>query len=935
MSAFNALKDTALKLSGYLPFGDEKPLTEKEYASIYKQEKQSFVDYLPFYDYDDKEQIFLFDDECSVGTAFELYAFDVDGRSQETFTQLEIDIRRALSTIPEREEDPWILQVFLQDEPIQSLVADIKAYAKPEVRNSELSQEWFDILEEHIGDMCKKDGLFLEDFTGLPWGGQVRRVRCCLYRKYDKRKFFNSKGVLKSEVNSPARELKAVRDMFIRGVNSAGIKSRILNQHDMRSWLFPWFSPNPTGFKDAYEYLKKTPYPGDPESDIEPGAGFDIAETLVVQKPKTDNDGNWYFCDEAQRFIPLQAIDTKPKTGIVTADQKRGDDIATAMWNQMPKNSVFAMTIVIKSQVDVKRHCHNIVQSGKNGSFEAELAAEQADAAREKMARDKSVKLFPLSAGIYIKGKSKSDLEIKTMEAITTLRTSGFNPIEPKNDDLPIDQYIYHLPMAYSEQHDKSNSRRSRLTYTDHLSRILPLYGRGVGSGNPGNILFNRIGEPMLFDQFNKKDRTKTAHGLVFGPTGAGKSATLCFFVLHWASLFGFRFFIIEKGDSFGLITDYMGSKGLSTNKVKFKAKRPPILPPYSETGKALEQLEEHKESPIDKMSLTEIENEEEDEDEEDDEERDYFGEMELLTYLMVTGSDVDEAAKMSRSDKFVLRNSLKSALYKSARNNKPHALPEDVAEELLLASKEEEDSRRASRIKEMSDSLYLWTDGLHGKIFNQYGSAWPEVDVTTIDMGDLTGDNNKDMLVVAMISLINTITGIGEKYQFDDRETVVLTDEGHVLTTQPLLVGPFVFGVKTWRKLGMWLIQATQNLEDYPGIAEKMLNLAEWWYLLCLPKKETDELSKFKTLTNEQKELILQTRKEPGKYTEGVVLSDKLTSMFRVVTPSLPLALAMTDRDEKAERRRTMIENNLNSDLEAATLISKKIREKRLCASI
>lgn len=934
INVLNTIKNTALKITGYYPTGTEKPLTESEYSSIYGQEKQSFVDYLPFYDYDDDDQIFLFDDECSVGSAFELYAFDVDGKAESTFKQLEMDIRRALSVIPERDEDPWILQSFLQDEPIQSLVADIKAYAKPEVRNSEHSKEWFDILEEHIDDMCKNDGLFLEEATGKPWGGQIRRVRCCLYRKYDKRKYFNSKGQILKGVESPSRELKSVRDMFLRGCNAAGIKSRIYNQHDMHSWLFPWFSPKPTGFKDAYEYLKKKPYPGDPEHDIEPGAGFDIAETLLVQKPRTDEDGNWYFCGEAQRFIPLQAIETKPKIGILTADQKMGRDTVPATWNQMPKGSIFTMTIVIKSQVHVKRHCHNIIGSGKHGSYEAELAGTQADIAQQRTALDKSIKLFPVSAGVYIRADNKNDLEIKTMEAISTLRTSGLDPIEPENDKLPIDQYLYHLPMAYSERHDQSNARRSRLTYTDHISRILPLYGRGVGSGNPGNLLFNRIGEPMLFDQFNRNDRTMTAHGLVFGPTGAGKSATLCFFILHWAALFGFRFFIIEKGDSFGLATDYLKSKGLSTNKVKFKSKNPPVLPPYSETKKALEQLKHHKESSIEEISLIDL-NDQDIEDDEDGGERDYLGEMELLTYLMITGGEKSEAGKMSRSDKFIVRNALTNALINSEQNDKLHALPADVAKELLTLSKEEENTVRKSRIKEMSDALNLWTSGLHGQIFNQYGKAWAEVDVTTIDMGILTNETNKDMLIVAMISLINTITGIGEKYQYDERDTVVLTDEGHVLTVEELLVVPLVFGVKTWRKLGLWLIQATQNLGDYPGIAEKMLNLAEWWYLLKLPEKEINELSRFKKITPAEKELIAECRKETGKYTEGVVMSDKLTSLFRVVMPSLPLALAMTDQVEKATRRKIMKEHNLKTDLEGAILMGKQIRERRLCATI
>ena len=177
-------------------------------------------------------------------------------------------------------------------------------------------------------------------------------------------------------------------------------------------------------------------------------------------------------------------------------------------------------------------------------------------------------------------------------------------------------------------------------------------------------------------------------------------------------------------------------------------------------------------------------------------------------------------------------------------------------------------------------------------------------------------------MLAVTMVSLINTITGIGEKYQYEGRQTQVWTDEGHAITTNPTLVKPLVFGAKTWRKLSIWLNQATQNLEDYPDEAKKMLSLAEWWYCLVMDHKEVEELSRFKRLSEEEKTLLTSARKEKGKYTEGVVLSDNVNSLFRIVMPALPLALAGTDDDEKAERRRIMQEQSC-SEIDAVHVVA------------
>ena len=58
-------------------------------------------------------------------------------------------------------------------------------------------------------------------------------------------------------------------------------------------------------------------------------------------------------------------------------------------------------------------------------------------------------------------------------------------------------------------------------------------------------------------------------------------------------------------------------------------------------------------------------------------------------------------------------------------------------------------------------------------------------------------------------------------------------------------------------------------------------------------------------------------------------MLSDRLEALFRVVPPSLYLALAMTEPEEKAERMELMRENGI-SELDAAILVAKRIDKAR-----
>lgn len=90
---------------------------------------------------------------------------------------------------------------------------------------------------------------------------------------------------------------------------------------------------------------------------------------------------------------------------------------------------------------------------------------------------------------------------------------------------------------------------------------------------------------------------------------------------------------------------------------------------------------------------------------------------------------------------------------------------------------------------------------------------------------------------------------------------------------------------------------------------------------------EEIDQISRFRDLSNDQRLLLLSARKEPGTYVEGVVLSDKIETLFRDFPPALSLALAMSEKHEKAQRRQIMDEMGC-SEVEAAYKVAKQITE-------
>jgi conjugative transfer ATPase len=917
--------DIFQRLLGVTPLNGDRPLTRKAYAKLWDKEP-SFIDFLPFTDYAAQEGVFHFEDGVSVGAVFELLAVDVEGRKSDILKKVELGIQKALQCLPGDHDSPWILQFYLQDEPLHGLVDQLREHATSNAKKSKHFEKWMSVMEEHVEHMSKPGGMYYDAGSQFHWNGQYRKVRMVLYRRSKKKEWLTRTGKPIPGKGRPSEHLNEVVMGFVGQLEQAGVKVRRYTGSDLYEWLLPWFSPRPMGFEDAWDYLKVRPYPKD---DSVIGVSGDLAEMVTLGDPKSQDDGSWLFTNVPHRLIPLQAIDTPPVTGVLTAEQETQAGKTASLWDRLPKDSIFVSTIVVLPQSTVKRHCEDIITAAGQGSPEAVLASEQAKAAKKNVAAGNL--LYPVFSGVYVKGNNANDLATNTRKAIQILSAYNFNPVQPRFDPSSTDNYLRFLPMAYSYEHDKKagNTTLTRLTYISHIARMLPLYGRGYGTGKPGNVFFNRVGGPLMFDQI--LDLARVAHSLIFGPSGSGKSATIIYMIMHYMAMYMPRTFIIEKGNSFGLLGQYFESVGLKVNRVKFTPSTNISLPPYAKAFEALEQAEKNKEAMDRALLISADDAFEGDElaEKYDDDMRDFLGEMELITRMMITGANIDKDKAFDQADKLVVRQAILEATRRQRDAGKDYVIPINVVDTMRDIAGDHSSDKRQEQILAMADALEYWTDGLHGKFFNRPGTAWPECDLTILDMGILTSDHYQDMLAVTMVSLINTITGIGEKYQYEGRQTNVWTDEGHAITTNPTLAKPFVFGAKTWRKLDIWLNQSTQNLEDYPDESKKMLSLAEWWYCLNMDIKEIQDLTRFKRLTEEEKDLIESARKEKGKYTEGVVLSDNVNSLFRVVMPALPLALAGTDSDEKSARRQIMDERDC-TELEAAYVMADRIKESR-----
>ncbi|VFR17539.1 Type IV secretory pathway, VirB4 components [plant metagenome] len=865
----------------------------------------------------------LLEDGVSVAAFFELMPIGTEGREASWLAQARDALENALQdSFDELDESPWVVQLYAQDDADWNrYLSTLENYLQPRARESEFTKFYLRFFGHHLRAVSRQGGLF-EDrtVTRLPWRGQTRRVRLVVYRRVG--------NAPARRGQSPEQALNTVCERLAGGLANAGVQAYRIDAAAIHAWLLPWFNPGPALLgptdEDRERFYRLASYPEDTEEgELELASGTDFAQRLFFGQPRSDvENGLWFFDGMPHRTIVLDRLRTPPATGHLTGETRKGGDAINALFDQMPEDTTMCLTLVITPQDILEAHLNHLAKKAVGETLASEQALKDVQQARGLIGS--SHKLYRASLAFYLRGRDLADLDMRGLQLGNVLLNAGLQPVREEDEVAPLNSYLRWLPCVYDPGKDK-RQWYTQLMFTQHAANLAPVWGRSQGTGHPGITFFNRGGGTVTFDPLNRLDRQMNAHLFLFGPTGSGKSATLNNILNQITAIYRPRMFIVEAGNSFGLFGDFAARLGLTVHRVKLSPGAGVSLAPFADAWRLVDTPSQVQ--TLDADALDEETAEEETAD--GDEQRDVLGELEITARLMITGGEDKEEARMTRADRSLIRQCILDAAQRCV-SEKRTVLTRDVRDALRDRGRDSTlPETRRTRLLEMGDAMDMFCQGIDGEMFDRPGTPWPEADITIVDLATFAREGYNAQLSIAYISLINTVNNIAERDQFLGRPIINVTDEGHIITKNPLLAPYVVKITKMWRKLGAWYWLATQNLDDLPKAAEPMLNMIEWWICLSMPPDEVEKIARFRELNPSQKALMLSARKEAGKFTEGVILSKSLELLFRAVPPSLYLALAMTEPEEKAERYQLMQQYGI-SELDAAFKVAEKIDRTR-----
>ncbi len=919
-----ALSDAGIPEPGSgLDESQRRPATQADHEALYGV-APSFADMLPWVEYQPGSKSILLEDGQSVAAFFELAPVGTEGRELAWLWQARDALENALQdSFDEWDDNPGVVQLYAQDESNwDSYLRTLASYVRPRAQDSAFSAFYLRFFAHHLRAIAKPGGLFEDTtVTRLPWRGQARRVRMVVYRR-------TPNAVTARRGQSPEQALATICDRLVGGLANAGVKARRLAAADIHDWLLRWFNPHPTLLgptaEDRERFYVLTRYPEEAEEGEIELASEDFAQRLFFGQPRSDVDnGTWLFDGLPHRVIVMDRLRMPPSTGHITGETRKGGDAVNALFDQMPEDTVMCLTLVATPQDVLEAHLNHLSKKSVGETLASEQTRQDVQQARGLIGS--AHKLYRGALAFYLRGRDLAQLDARGLQLVNVMLNAGLQPVREEDEVAPLNSYLRWLPCVFDPALDK-RQWYTQLMFAQHVANLAPVWGRSQGTGHPGITFFNRGGGPITFDPLNRLDRQMNAHLFLFGPTGSGKSATLNNILNQVTAIYRPRLFIVEAGNSFGLFGDFAARLGLTVHRVKLAPGAGVSLAPFADAHRLVDtpsqvqtldadDLDEDRDAAVQVADA--------------DEQRDVLGELEITARLMITGGEDKEEARMTRADRSLIRQCILDAAQRCVADQRT-VLTRDVRDALRERARDATlPETRRSRLLEMADAMDMFCQGVDGEMFDRPGTPWPEADITIVDLATFAREGYNAQLSIAYISLINTVNNIAERDQVLGRPIINVTDEGHIITKNPLLAPYVVKITKMWRKLGAWYWLATQNIDDLPKAAEPMLNMIEWWICLSMPPDEVEKIARFRELNPAQKALMLSARKEAGKFTEGVILSKSMEVLFRAVPPSLYLALAQTEPEEKAERFQLMQQYGIG-ELDAAFKVAEKIDRAR-----
>ncbi|STX28432.1 Type IV secretory protein VirB4 component [Legionella beliardensis] len=902
------------RLANWL-LGETNPqaIKEQEIKKSYTNPLPSFADRLAIVDFNEQEQVFLFADGKSLGSGFELGDIPAEAASPDYLQAVFNKIRDTFaSVVPLYAVDPWVMQIFVQDEYcLAPVIEHIKAQISEPLKKSSLTQDYLQRLQDLYTKMTRPEGLFIDPKTGSPYRGRRRRIRVLFYRQLHQTTLSREQTF---------QEHQEVINQIEAKLRSPGLEIKRLKGQDYYQWWVRWFNP-----KSAEKILTQYPYP------IPIPAGFNLAQNVFFSPPQSDDKG-FIFEGVKQRILYVDGLKEAPTIGLVSRERQQANPKhCYALLDILPEGSIYTIQVVFSHDANLDAHLSRLEKGVVGTSLKPQEVRNDIKAARNELSTGN--RLFWVNQAVFYQAKDDLDAQNIEKQLHNLFNEAKIPLIHSAYDIHPLNSWLNALPFNFDPHYARKYLCFDRLMYATELAALLPVYGRNQGARHlPCFPFFNRLGEPVFFDLLHHDFISQNSHCAIFANSGGGKSVLIGWMIQSLLAIKNARVVLFEMGNSFDRMLMHCQKHNLKVKQLLLSNQKEQAIPlnPFCDAYKALPEISEHSEMIAQQLQKLKVEQSLQASNEElncHNESRSYLAELCLALRTMITEANVREEEGFTLADETLLIEILSDAIYESVQKQVPQMLTEHVLSAFEKRIAVETIARKKERLQDMADRLKSYViNTAKSRFFNVPTEPLDDFDIFHIDISAIKDDRGK--LALVMVSLLPRILALAERTQNETRPMFLIIDEAHLQFEIDVIVSYATLIAKVARKLGLWLIPLTQNIADMSSDkATKILSLIETWIVLGLDENELANIKKFKTLTPQQEALIRDIDSQKGFYSEAVLLGSRYQGLFRVIPPRYLLALLMNEKNEKAARNELEKEHDV---LAAAELMAQKLEQPK-----
>jgi hypothetical protein len=777
-----------------------------------------------------EDDVFLLQDG-SLGLMWEIDGINIDGLSEEDVKKVSSTFSNFLKNLPEETPMQLITVCWrgLEDE-------ELAIFSKGDLKNTYIEEYMSRKIDWH--ETGKKNS-FAQEGNVQFYPKTIKTYFIVKQKPLIKGKLYDSESYQKT-----LKRLKDTEMVVNTTLKSGNINHRSVDADRLIQLMYRILNPKRN-------------------LDIPPPkyTGGDMRRFMFYNSPEADGRGWQLEGDIKFSVISLANNPAMPdeKEGFYTYPNILFNEInGVSLFDYAPM-MVFTINFHLPSQESIKRslsvkrsfaflHKFNILG---DTSIDKEIASEETKRLLTEMYSGE--KIIKASYHLCIPNAAEES-DFVTSQMVSFLNVN--NACNAFREDL-IGNVIFMRSLPFGYDHnvpDESRFVRRAITTTSLIiADVAPIYRSGRGEKTDVAIgYYNRRGESVWLDLFDKKTAITAPHCLITGATGAGKSVTTCDFI-HQALRQPSVVIVIDKGESYNKLSYLYGGQYL-----KFEGETDFILPPF--LG---DFSDDHRA---------------------------------FLTYLlstMVTGGH----EKITREEVSVISEAV---LEVSAQEEK-------TISRIVEILKSYNDPTSVSVARKL---FPFYGSGQYARFIE--GDKPPlqlSNKLTVFELGDV--EVYKDLQAVIVFLLIHYVTEYVKK--IPGRKYLII-DEAWSLFKNEVAVEFLVKAVKTFRKHGCSVIFVTQQLDDFMVIASA-INMKDNCPNKVLLYQEGDVVIRnaAQLELNQGTLELYKTIRKSSKYTEALIVAQNWTAVGRITLDPESYWVATTSEPDKAFLKEIMATKNLS----------------------